>query len=224
MSLHRCRFRPWRPYGAIVPYGRKPARETRRVNLGAIPAAIVGVNHRPSLLLRPHVHGTHAVPRRGQLVPPPEARRRGRVTPPIDARAGLPHVARCGLREARWALRGPSPRPASAPSRRPCRRRRRRAVLSAAARASKTAHLRGRGEEAWLASADCGWPCGLGRIRFLLPFTTPPCIARVLLRERYGVPRRVSGRRPRRVPSRMERSRVRDASCCEEDSCFVIRT
>lgn len=145
MSLHRCRFRPWRPYGAIVPYGRKPARETRCVNLGAIPAAIVGANHRPSLLLRPRVHGTHAVPRRGQLVPPPEARRRGRVTPPIDARAGLPHVARCGLREARWALRGPSPRPASAPSRRPCRRRRRRAVLSAAARASKTAHLRGAG-------------------------------------------------------------------------------
>lgn len=145
MSLHRCRFRPWRPYGAIVPYGRKPARETRRVNLGAILAAIVGANHRPSLLLRPHVHGTHAVPRRGQLVPPPEARRRGRVTPPIDSRAGLPHVARCGLREARWALRGPSPRPASAPSRRPCRRRRRRAVLNAAARASKTAHLRGAG-------------------------------------------------------------------------------
>ena len=25
--------------------------------------------------------------------------------------------------------------------------------------------------------ADCGWPCGLGRIRFLLPFTTTPCIA-----------------------------------------------
>ena len=39
-----------------------------------------------------------------------------------------------------------------------------------------------------------------------------------------GVPRRVPGRRLRRVPSRMERSRVRDASCCEEDSGFVIRT